>query len=413
MDLLQMSLSGAVLILCVMAIRVLTIHKLPKATFPVLWDIVLFRLLVPFSLPSEFGVCSLVDGDPFSPAALMTGPTAGPTVPPVGATLPGGHVWTAVWIAGALILLLFFSITYLRCRLMFRASLPVRHPFAEHWLTTCPIRRTVSIRQSACVSASLTYGLLRPVILMPSDTDWEDQTALRYVLAHESIHIRRFDAFTKLALTLALCIHWFDPLVWAMYVLADRDMELSCDEAVIRHMGIHTRAEYARTLISMEERKSGLYPLSSNFGKNAIEERIRAIMKTKRYSNSVKVFAALLILALLTVLAAFSPVRDSSTPIDTLADSLSHTGQAITFQIPSSLPAPEALEIHIAGRAQYENGFSQSLHFLEGENGHWIPGTTYSIPYDPAYTDLTMDIYYNDGDGDTIERNVDLLAVSQ
>ncbi len=79
-----------------------------------------------------------------------------------------------------------------------------------------------------------------------------------------------------------LCAHWFNPLVWIMYVHANRDIELSCDEAVVRLFGESTKAAYARALISMEETRSGLTPLCNNFSKNAIEERITAIMKIKK-----------------------------------------------------------------------------------------------------------------------------------
>ena len=87
------------------------------------------------------------------------------------------------------------------------------------------------------ISSPLTYGILHPVILLPKKLDRNDQAALKYVLTHEYVHIRRFDAITKILFAAVLCIHWFNPLVWVMYVLANRDIELSCDAWVIRMMG--------------------------------------------------------------------------------------------------------------------------------------------------------------------------------
>lgn len=101
-------------------------------------------------------------------------------------------------------------------------------------------------------------------------------------MTHELVHIRHFDAAAKLFLTAALCVHWYNPLVWAMYVLANRDIELACDEAVVRSFGGDVKSAYARTLIGMEEKKTGLIPLCNNFSKNAIEERVTAIMKMKK-----------------------------------------------------------------------------------------------------------------------------------
>ena len=123
---------------------------------------------------------------------------------------------------------------------------------------------------------------------------------MQYVLTHEYVHIRRFDSITKLVLIVVLCVHWFNPLVWAMYILANRDIELSCDEAVIRLFGEDTKAAYARTLIGMEETRSGLTPLCNNFSKNAIEERITAIMKIRKVSMLSLVLALALVVGVTT-----------------------------------------------------------------------------------------------------------------
>ena len=107
------------------------------------------------------------------------------------------------------------------------------------------------------ISSPLTFGVLRPVILVPKKTDWTDETALRYVLEHEFVHIQRFDVLSKLLLIAAVCVHWFNPLVWVMYVLANRDLELSCGETVLRRFGGDIRAAYARVLIRMEAASGG------------------------------------------------------------------------------------------------------------------------------------------------------------
>lgn len=103
-------------------------------------------------------------------------------------------------------------------------------------------------------------------------TAWNSEETLHYLLAHELVHIKRFDIVTKIVLAVALCIHWFNPLVWVMYVLENRDIELSCDETVTQQFGENTRAVYAKVLISMEKTRSGFTPLCNNFSRNAIEE---------------------------------------------------------------------------------------------------------------------------------------------
>jgi beta-lactamase regulating signal transducer with metallopeptidase domain len=114
------------------------------------------------------------------------------------------------------------------------------------------------------IAVPLTYGIWRPVILLPKIISSKDEWRLKYILAHELVHIKRFDTLRKWLLAAALCIHWFNPLVWAMYVLANRDIELACDEAVVRAFGQTSRSQYALALIGMEEAKIGLAPLASN-----------------------------------------------------------------------------------------------------------------------------------------------------
>ena len=166
-------------------------------------------------------------------------------------------VWTIVWAVGAAVCAVVFAAAYGRCCREFRASFPVESDVIRRWLQSHPLRRTIAIRQSGRISSPLTFGVLRPVILVPKKTDWTDETALRYVLEHEFVHIQRFDVLSKLLLIAAVCVHRFNPLVWVMYVLANRDLELSCDETVLRRFGGDVRAAYARVLIRMEAARGG------------------------------------------------------------------------------------------------------------------------------------------------------------
>src|SRR5690606_14561979 len=147
----------------------------------------------------------------------------------------------------------------------FRTSLPVENEFIANWLQEHNLRRPIQIRQSDKITAPLTYGILRPVILLPKSFDWTDKTRLRFILTHEYVHIRRFDALTKWLLAFVLCVHWFNPFVWVVYILANRDLELSCDETVLQIHGKSLKSAYAMTLIAMEVQKSRLSFLYNHF----------------------------------------------------------------------------------------------------------------------------------------------------
>ena len=336
MSLLQMSFSGGILILAIIVIRALAINVLSKKTFNALWGISVVRLMIPFSIPSAFSVYSLIGSH-----APGNGLQA-IRVLPIGASgqeasMPGSitnaanavSTWTIVWAAGVLVCAVFFSLAYWKCWKEFQTSLPVGNDFTENWLSVHQQRRRISIRQSGRFSAPLTYGVLHPVILMPISTKWENTDSLEYVLAHEYVHIRRFDSIRKLVLIVVLCVHWFNPLVWVMYILANRDIELSCDEAVVRFFGENTKAAYARALISMEETRSGLTPLCNNFSKNAIEERITAIMKIKKTTVFSLILAGFIVAGIATAFAtsanaqqAESVGQGSGTEIVTKPDSI-------------------------------------------------------------------------------------------
>lgn len=339
MSLIQMSLAGSVMILVIAALRALFLNKLPKKMFLILWWAALIRLLVPVSLPFEFSVYSLLpqqiflsDGNGLgeqeitSRSSLYQGKVISDTdedivavaedlqpgtalevagdkglakgMPETGITVVSkSSLWQIIWAAGALFSSLFFLSVYIRGCREFRSSFPVEKEMVKNWEECHKGRRRILVRWSERIRTPLSYGMIHPVILMPKDTDWKDDKQLSYVLEHEYVHIKRLDAVTKQIFTAALCVHWFNPLVWVMYLLLNRDLEISCDEEVVRHFGEDTKSGYARALIGMEEKKAGLPSFSNGFGKIAIEERIRAIMKMKKTSVFALAAAVLLVAA--------------------------------------------------------------------------------------------------------------------
>lgn len=321
MSLLKMSLSAGIIILVIVVIRGVLLHKLPKKTFLILWGVALCRLLIPFSIPSKFSIFTILNllknryCEAELPMAEMPIASNNTVVTETIPTLPEAvsiyiSPTLAIWLIGLLTCTLFFLITHLRCRKEYRTALPIDNEFVNLWQGENSTRRNVQIRQSDMISAPLTYGIFRPVILLPKQTDWSDENRLRYILMHEFVHIRRFDILTKLLLVTAFCVHWFNPFVWLMYMLANRDIELSCDETVVRIFGREMKSAYAMTLIGLEEKKSRLSPLVNNFSKNAIEERIVAIMKTKRPSLIGIILAFALVIGTATVFATGALAND-------------------------------------------------------------------------------------------------------
>ena len=177
----------------------------------------------------------------------------------------------------------------------------------------------------------MTYGLIRPVVLLPKGVDC-DQEEVGYILLHEGTHIRHGDAWWKLFLAAALCVHWFNPLVWCMYVWANRDLERCCDESVVRRCGLEARSEYALTLLKWEERRSGLLPLCSNFGTPILKERVVFIMKLKKQSAAA--------VALTLALVMGTTVAFATGPAPETAENTPVSQGAQTQMPPSPTPSP-------------------------------------------------------------------------
>ena len=325
MSLLQMSASGGILVLAVAFVRILTLRVLPKRTFFILWAIVLIRLLIPFaplfrvSLPvpdfpaeQETRVEDAVnavspavrDADPVPSPRARTGGNATENPPPAyraqtrTQTQNVAYWFRIVWAVGALMVGAFFVIVYAIGYRKFRQAFPVEHDAARAWMKTHTLKRKFAVKSFGGLDSPMTYGVLRPVILVPGAASWWNGPEARFALEHEYIHMRRFDAAFKFALASALTVHWFNPAVWALYALANRDMELSCDEAALERLGGTQRGAYARALLAEEERRRNAPALFAAFGTNPTKERIVEIMKYKKKSPFSVIAAVLLTLTL-------------------------------------------------------------------------------------------------------------------
>ena len=347
MTLLWMSAWGGLLILLVWALRRPLLANLPARVMPVLWGVVLLRLLLPLALPVELGWQwgTAEAAVPVPMVGALPRPEAGEiwakagegvvqeaSLPeaeenrasrdaaPEAGTMPAGPVpteaigWAAlgIWLAGALGMGGSFWLSYRRAKREFALARPAERGEAREVLDTLlarqPLRRKVELREWAQGDSPLTYGLLRPVILLPARQSWRDRGELTLMLAHELAHIRRLDVLYKLLAVGALCVHWFNPLVWLFVRLLGKDLELACDEAVARCFGGRARGGYARILLRLEAQRSGLAFGLGGMGKSTVEERIEMLMKNKT-TTMAAVLAAALTIAGVTGVCALSTLQ--------------------------------------------------------------------------------------------------------
>ncbi|MCD8197686.1 MAG: M56 family metallopeptidase [Lachnospiraceae bacterium] len=309
---LNMSLTASVIILAVCVIRFLW-RGAPRIFSYILWAVVLFRLLCPFSFSSAFSLLNAVpesaaDGgtmEYISYDLARTGQTGAQMQVPVvrlnsdlSVSVPAAAVGDSadpaqivlfvaacVWLLGLCALLLWNLLSLLRFRGRLRG--------AEH------LRE--NIYRLSDGGTPFVYGLLRPRIYLPLGLGAEEE---RYTLLHEQIHIRRGDPIFRFLACAALCLHWFNPLVWLAFALSGKDMEMSCDEAVLRKLGGGVKKEYSASLLALATGERALRSIPVAFGESSTKSRIKNVLSYQKAKPVIVAVAAVICVLALVFLAA-------------------------------------------------------------------------------------------------------------
>lgn len=411
--LLRMSFSGGILIIMIAAVRFLSANRLPKKYFMMLWSVALLRLLVPVELPFRFGITVPVENavaDKMERMILsgdsLQKMTAVQTAAPEGADLSGilMRALPYVWAAAALLLSGILAVLYIReCRRM-NEAIPLSGEQACSLRKEADIPERVRLLASDRIVTPVVFGIVRPKIILPSFLLSEKSGRLKFVLAHEAAHVRRGDNLWKVIMLLAVCIHWFNPLVWLMYVLFSRDMELSCDERVLSRFGEGAKREYARALVGLAEKQYQRSLFAQGFGKSAIKERIEAIMKFKKATGLSAACAVLLLGTAVTVFAQ-TDQRESGIQDNDIAavqeENDVNSGDAAQADAPAG-NSEESMEIDLG----LIDSLVNSEEFQEYE--------AYGVSYDSASGELMYDgeragfLYIMEENGGEIQMAVSL-----
>lgn len=421
MSLLQRSLWAGAVIALTALLRGVCRGGLPRRMYIALWDLAALRLLVPFSLPWAYAPRALLaaglSGTPQRMeqvqqiAQVQQGAQtqqiayalAASDAAQTAAGMPWGEIGKILWLIGVLLLAAYFLRAYVVSLRAFGESLPDDSPEAAAILQGENLRRRVRVRVSGRIGAPLSYGILRPVILLPKGMD-RSGDALQHVLLHELAHIRALDAVRKLALVACLCVHWFNPLVYVMFLLANRDMELLCDARVLTRLGRAARRDYAMTLLALEARRSALSPLASGFSMTAIEERMIAMKNMKTMRAASVLLAALLVMSAGVALATDAPKDAVMTE-----SSSAFTGNAaygITLSRESygenyAVYAPYGLTLDDSGRLLYAG---KRVRYFEDMYPVGMDGMAGTVL---QFTDGEVDVYAERDLTGPIERNAD------
>ena len=349
---LNMSLTGSIVIAVVLLARLL-LRRAPKIYSYMLWAVVLFRLLCPISLSASLSVLkplpvtttqglSTVTYRPVEPVTPASGQIGQENAKPESAEAvkaeTGDQAMTlaaAVWltVGGALAACSLVQYTVLRRKL--REAVPYRG----------------EILLSDKIRTPFVMGVLSPKIYLPWDTPQEER---RFIIAHERQHIHRGDPLWKLLGYLALCVHWFNPLVWLAFFLGGKDMEMSCDEAVLNRLGEGIRADYSQALLRLATHKRLIAGMPLAFGEGETKGRVRNMARWRRPKVWVSGICAVLCLAVLAV-CALNPQKSDSTPV----------GAVVTTEKPLNIRAKASARSAVVG--SYEPGTAVTI--LERKDG--------------------------------------------
>lgn len=282
LKLLNLSISASWLVLAVLVLR-LGSKRSPKWMNVLLWGIVALRLVLPFSIESALSL--IPSAETVSPAAVQFAPaptiTSGvsvidnavnPSLSEHFAAVPGMsvnplYVWTEiagwVWLIGLGAMLLYALVSYLRLRRRVSVSLPIQE----------------NIYLCDGISSPFILGIVKPRIYLPSGLD---EVQRQNVLAHERAHLARYDHWWKLLGFVLLAVYWFNPLLWLAYALLCRDIELACDERVIRTMDASAVKTYSMVLLACSMPHKAVISCPLAFGEVGVKERVRNALHYKK-----------------------------------------------------------------------------------------------------------------------------------
>lgn len=411
LKLVNLSISASWLILAVLVLRVV-LKKAPKWVMPLLWGVVALRLVCLFSIESAL---SLIPSAETIPSEIVTETrepvlyeqatldiATNPTLPsaaevPVGVSRQQAQVdfniYSVLWLAGMAALLVHALVSAGKLKRKLATAILLRD----------------NIYESEFVDSPFVFGVVKPNIYLPMHMD---EGTAAYVIAHEHAHLARRDHWWKVLGYLVLALHWFNPLVWVAYILFCRDIELACDEKVVRGLDGAARADYSQALLSCAAPKRAVAACPLAFGEGNIKTRVKSALHYKKPAFWV---AAAAVLAVVIVAVCF------------LTNPRSERGSLVWAQ---KLNAADVASIELYVPAEEEarqykkldtEEMAQAVELINSSRGTYIekPETVYAGL--PVWFLLTMDDgtvhavgsvvgHYLIIDGDTFDADVENQA---
>lgn len=284
------NIGGSSLVFVIVLLRILFLNKIPIKMFMIFWEIALLRFICLFKFNFLY----------FNDISL---PTVFYSTEKQKSSLTfikqNNNIYFinlifCVWFIVMSLLLLSVVYTHLKNRKHYNEAIPAYSILVKQILEENKLSQKIQVKKLDTISSPFVYGFVRQTIIFPLNMNL-DCEATKYILTHEIAHIKNKDIWKKIILTIVVSLYWFNPFAWIMFILMNRDMELICDEAVLKKYGSSHNHIYANLLLLLEEYKVGLLPYYVGIGKNSIKERIEVIMKITKKSIFCIVISVIII----------------------------------------------------------------------------------------------------------------------
>lgn len=320
MPLYLMAFYGSVMVLIVFLLRGFLKNRLPKFVFPLLWSLVLIRLLVPFSLSSPISApvpdwqMQLSDSPNVYVSTLTEGTATTSENTSEAVTYSFAESSGGFQLNWRLALILVFGLgvavtTGILLSQKFRYSRKLKNSLlVEHNQTINAHLRAMGMSHILVftndnIASPMVCGVLNPRIYLPAGMDFRQSQLIGHILSHETIHIKHKDNWTKMVMLIALCLHWYNPLVWLMSKCLSSDLETACDAAVLWKTDANERKNYAASLLSIAITGNRTTLLYSAFSKTEVERRIKNVLSYKKASVLILAVSVFFVMASTVVFA--------------------------------------------------------------------------------------------------------------
>lgn len=312
MNILALNVSAAVMIAVTLLVRRIFKNRIPHGVFCLMWVVIAIRLFIPTDIASKYSFWNLFIRLE-SKVSNYTGMMFEPDYVSVSdiiqnAPMPSSPAYKILWAAVALALGLYFLCQYISLVKLSKTASDIDDRMIIQLLENMSPKRGIKIKTLSSLDSPAAIGILRPTVFFPEGYDFDNAELTECILLHEAGHIKYFHTLIKIISTIMVCLYWYNPFVWVMYIYLDRDMEISADRYVIKNIGAENRSFYANTLINTAEDISKRKAFCFHFKSSQLKERVEAVIKYKKMSAVALILTFVIPFTLFTVFATTDTV---------------------------------------------------------------------------------------------------------